>query len=123
MSFHSAFFRPILQTKMSGGTINISKFATTPFSYAVGDTFKLPVSFSYDVTNVLFDIKIYDDTGATALTYTDVDFILSGTRKKTITKTPAQFNLVAGTYRLVLTHTFPDGTVKKRFDSILTVHP
>ena len=81
------------------------------------------MSFNYDVTDVDFDLKIYTEAGAVAKTYTDTDFVISGTRKKTITNTPVDFNLAAGTYRLVLTHTFADGTIRKRFDSTLSILP
>ena len=106
---------------MSGESINLSKFASIPFRYSVGDTFNLPILFSYDVDDVVFEMKIYNASGATEKTFPDADWVLSGTRKKTLTKTPAQFNLAPGVYRLVITHTFPDGTVRKRFDSVLTV--
>jgi hypothetical protein len=120
MSFHSAFFTPILQTKMSE-QINLSQFVSVPFNYSVGDTFKLPLTFSYDVTSVSFELKIYDAEGILVKTYTNTDWTLSGTNKKTLLKSYADLNLLAGTYRMILRHTFPDTTVKKRIDSPLNI--
>ena len=100
--------------------VDLSQCSNMPFRHKSGETFKLGLTFSYDVDTVLFDLVIYNSDGSPAKTYTDADWVLSG-RKKTITKTPDEFNLVAGEYKLKLKHTYTDGTIKFRFDSPFTI--
>lgn len=102
--------------------IQLSSYSNKPFSYSVGDTFKLALTFAYDITLVSFELKIHDSTGAVVKTFGNTDWTISGTRKKTLLKAPADINLTAGTYRMVLRHTFSDTTIKKRIDSILTIN-
>jgi hypothetical protein len=102
--------------------IKLHNFASTPFSYKAGETFYVGLTFNYDVTLVQFEMIIYNAAGTAVLTFPNADWTLSGTRKKSITKTPVQVAaLTAGTYRLVLKHTYQDGTVRVRFDSPLNV--
>lgn len=109
---------------MSSEVIQLSKFSSRPFQYKSGDSFRLGLSFNYDVTNVGFEMKIFEDGNPTALkTFPDADWTLNNSRKKTLVKAPADMNLPAGTYRLKITHTFPDNTVRTRFDSVLTILP
>lgn len=109
---------------MSSEVIQLSKYSSRPFQYAKDDTFRLGLTFNYDVDTVAFSLKFYPAGSSTAaLTFDDADFTLTGTRKKTLLVAPVDFTLAAGKYRMVLTHTFPDSTVRKRFDSILTVLP
>ncbi len=104
-------------------TIQLHNFATTPFSYKAGETFYVGLTFNYDVTDVSFEMKIINrETSAAVYTFPNADWAISGTRKKSITKTPAQMQtLTKGNYQLIITHTFSDGRVKVRFDSNLTV--
>ncbi len=104
-------------------TIQLHQCADTPFSHKAGETFYVGLTFNYDVSLVLFSMEIFALTGGAAIyTWADTDWVLTGTRKKSITRTPAQTtSLVPGQYRLKVKHTYPDGRVKYRFDSILTV--
>ncbi len=101
-------------------SVDLSQCSDMPFRHKLGETFILGLTFSYDVDTVLFDLVIYDQSGAAAKTYTDVDWVRSG-RKKTITKTPVEFNLAKGEYNMKLKHTFADGTIRYRFDSPFTI--
>lgn len=93
-----------------------------PFRHKEGDTFRLAISFSYDVTAVAFKLVIFDKSGAQVKEYLNNEWVLDGTRKKVLTKTPVEFNLAKGEYKLKLTHTYSNGVVRTRFDSQLTVY-
>jgi hypothetical protein len=101
--------------------VDLSQCSDMPFRYKAGETFKLGLTFSYDVATVLFDLVIYNPDGTAAKTYTDADWVRVG-RKKTIIKTPVEFNLAVGEYNLKLKHTYADGSVRFRFDSPFTVY-
>jgi hypothetical protein len=79
------------------------------------------MSFSYDVTDVSFSLQIIDRNNTQVKLYPNSDWVLSGTRKKSLTKTPVEFDLAKGEYKLIIKHQFSSGEVRTRFDSTLTV--